>query len=129
MAIFDMSAVCRLESETGSRAFVRRFVGTYQRMLLPRVERLVDAVRDGDVAEALDAGASLRVSSVMMGATELAELSAALIEDLKTDDLPAAQGKISLLTRAALQTRAAIAEAFVESPAAVPAQEPMDSIR
>ena len=43
MTIFDPSAVRRLEVDTESPPFVRSLVDTYQRMLTPRVERLVDA--------------------------------------------------------------------------------------
>lgn len=129
MTIFDLSAVRRLEIDTESPPFVRSLVDTYQRMLTPRVERLVDAVLASDAVEALDAALSLRVSSIMIGATELGELSAAVIGDLKNDDLPSARAQALLLPPAAVRARAAIAEVFVEMTSAAAAQESTDSIR
>lgn len=129
MTIFDLSAVRRLEIDTESPPFVRSLVDTYQRMLTPRVERLVDAVLASDAVKALDAAFSLRVSSIMIGATELGELSAAVIGDLKNDDLPSARAQALLLPPAAVRARAAIAEVFVEMTSAAAAQESTDSIR
>lgn len=129
MTIFDPSAARRLEVDTESPPFVRSLVDTYQRMLTPRVERLVDAVLASDAGEALDAALSLRVSSIMIGATELGELSTAVIDDLKNNDLPSARAQALLLPPAAVRARAAIAEVFAETPAAAEAQESTDSIR
>jgi len=127
--VFDPSAVHRLEADTQSEPFVRTLVGTYQRMLAPRVDRLVDAVLTSDSEQALDAALSLRVSSIMTGATELAEIATFVVEDLRNHDLPAARSQALLLPAAALRTREAL-DRYFGAPAAEPAaQESTDSIR
>ncbi|CAN5420412.1 hypothetical protein BH09ACT12_BH09ACT12_33720 [soil metagenome] len=106
--VFDPSAVHRLEADTQSRPFVRSLVGTYQRMLMPRVDRVLDAVIASDAEAALDAALSLRVSSIMTGATELAEIATFVIDDLRNHDLPAARAQALLLPGAALRADAAL---------------------
>ncbi len=128
MTVFDPSAVRRLEVDTESKAFVTSLAETYQQMLTPRVERLVDSALASDTAVALDAALSLRVSSIMIGATELGDLSTAIIADLKNHDLPAARAQALLLPPAAVRARAAIAEYLAESSGAS-TQESTDSIR
>lgn len=108
MNVFDPSAVHRLEADTDNRPFVRTLVGTYQRMLAPRVDRLLNALVASDTDEAIDAALSLRVSSIMTGATQLAETATFVIEDLRNDDLPAARAQALLLPAAASRTREAL---------------------
>ena len=108
MNVFDPSAVHRLEADTDSRPFVRTLVGTYQRMLAPRVDRLLNALIASDTDEAIDAALSLRVSSIMTGATELAETATFVVQDLRNHDLPAARAQALLLPAAASRARAAL---------------------
>ena len=106
--VFDPSAVHRLEADTESEPFVRALVGTYQRMLSPRIERVVEAVLSSDTDEALDAALSLQVSSVMTGTVELAEIATFVVDDLRIHDLPAARSRALLLPAAAMRARAAL---------------------
>ncbi len=129
MTVFDLSAVRRLEADTESPPFVRSLVDTYQRMLTPRVERLVDAVLASDATEALDAALSLRVSSITIGAIELSDLSTAVLDDLKNNDLPSARAQALLLPPAAVRARAAIAELIADAPSEAETQASTDSIR
>lgn len=134
MTVFDPSALRRLEADTESRSFVHHLVETYQRMLTPRVERLMDALIASDAEEALDAALSLRVSSIMTGAAELAELASAVVDDLKNGDLPASRAQALLLAPAATRACKAL-EAYVDDTTPEPARAPAsgqtstDSIR
>jgi hypothetical protein len=129
--VFDPSAVHRLEADTQSEPFVRTLVGTYQRMLAPRVDRLVDAVLTSDAEQALDAALSLKVSSIMTGATELAEIATFVVDDLRNNDLPSARSQALLLPGAALRARAALDVYFgpPDRESEPVAQESTDSIR
>jgi hypothetical protein len=129
--VFDPSAVHRLEADTQSEPFVRTLVGTYQRMLAPRVDRLVDAVLASDAEQALDAALSLKVSSIMTGATELAEIATFVVDDLRNNDLPSARSQALLLPGAALRARAALDVYFgpPDRESEPVAQESTDSIR
>lgn len=127
MTVFDPSAVIRLEADTQSRTFVRTMLGTYLTMLTPRVDRIIGAVDAADSDEAMDATLSLRVSSVMTGATELAELAGVLSDELRNDDLALARAQAVLLPEAAERARDALNRHLRDS--LVPAQESTDSIR
>lgn len=135
MTVFDMSAVRRLEADTESPPFVRSLVDTYQEMLTPRVERIVEAVLSSDSEAAIDAALSLRVSSIMIGATELSDLSTAVLDDLKNNDLPSARAQALLLAPATERARERIAELFAleaseaSEASEAEAQAPTDSIR
>lgn len=129
MNAFDLSTVRRLEADTESPSFVRELVETYERMLSPRVERLVDAVLASDAEQALDAALSLRVSSIMIGTTELVDLSTAVLADLKNSDLPSARAQALLLPPAAERARTAIAEFLAGGSSAPSTQTSTDSIR
>ncbi|MAS56168.1 MAG: hypothetical protein CMJ44_16375 [Pimelobacter sp.] len=129
--VFDPSAVHRLEADTQSEPFVRTLVGTYQRMLAPRVDRLVDAVLTSDAEQALDAALSLRVSSIMTGASELAEIATFVLDDLRNQDLPSARAQALLLPAAASRAREAL-DVYFGAPEPDPepvAQASTDSIR
>lgn len=126
MTVFDPSATRRLETDTQSCAFVHSLVDTYREMLETRVERIVAALAATDVVAALDAAHSLRVSSVMTGTTELAELSAGIVDGLREDDLAAARTGGEQLPAAADRAREALDD-YLGQPAAT--QESTDSIR
>ena len=126
--VFDASAVRRLEADTQSRAFVRSLVDTYCRMLGTRVDRIVEAVAVPDPDSALDAAHSLRVSSVMTGAVELAELSSDVVDAVRAGDLSAARETADLLPDAADRAREALGSYLLDEPAPA-AQGSTDSIR
>lgn len=129
MNVFDPSALRRLESDTQSRAFVHTLVDTYQRMLGQRIERVTTNVDVGDVAAALDAALSLRVSSIMTGVTELADLATGIVEGLRADELASVREQAPLLPDAAARARLALDDYIAASSEEAVAQESSDSIR
>ncbi|WP_340538109.1 Hpt domain-containing protein [Nocardioides sp. GXZ039] len=109
MTVFDPRTLHQLADDDRARPFLLGLAETFQRMLGERVSRLVDAVRGADVEEAMDAVLSLKVSSTMIGAHELAR-TATLIEGyLRSDDLPGASSLLLVLAEVARRTDAAIA--------------------
>ncbi len=126
MTVFDRTAVRRLESDTQSPEFVHSLLTTYRRMLDERVGRIRDALDQGDVDRALDAAHSLRVSSIMTGLSETAEVASGVTEALRAGDLGSAREHGILLPAAAERASAALGDYLDED---VPAQESTDSIR
>lgn len=126
MTVFDDTAVRRLESDTQSKEFVHSLLTTYRRMLDDRVARIGDALESGDVERALDAAHSLRVSSVMTGLSEMAEVAAGVTDALRAGDLGDAREHGTLLPAAADRASAALGDYLDED---VRAQESTDSIR
>ncbi|CAN5347784.1 hypothetical protein BH11ACT8_BH11ACT8_20340 [soil metagenome] len=108
--VFDPSTLHRLIDDTDSRSFVLDLVGTYRRMLQPRIERIADRVAAVDVEDALDAARSLRGSSLMIGAFELAGLAARIERALHDLDLPAARAGVAPLSAAAARADEALSE-------------------
>ncbi|MGA8846774.1 MAG: Hpt domain-containing protein [Nocardioides sp.] len=126
MTVFDESAVRRLESDTQSVEFVHSLVSTYRRMLDDRVARILDALEQADTDRALDAAHSLRVSSIMTGLVETAEIATGVTEALRAADLGRAREHGALLPDAAVRAAAALSEYLDED---AHAQESTDSIR
>ena len=120
MTVFDPSTLLQLVDDAKARSFVLELAGTFRRMLEPRVDRVVDAVLTSDPDEAMDAVLSLKVSSTMVGARELAELASYLESDLRSGDLPAARSQALLLPAAAQRAAAAI-DAYLARGRVVPA--------
>ncbi len=108
MTVFDPSTLLQLVDDPRDRPFVHELASTFRRMLPARVGRVVSAVVASDVEEAMDAVLSLRVSSTMTGATELAELATFLEADLRHRDLPSARSQALLLPAVAQRAEAAI---------------------
>ena len=108
MTAFDPSRLYELVDDAHQRPFVLELVGTYRRMLGTRVERVVTAVVTSDVDDAMDAVLSLKVSSTMTGACELAEIASLLEADLRSDDLPSARTQTLLLPDATQRATMAI---------------------
>lgn len=73
----------------------RTFVGNYVNCLPQRVQRLQLALSTGDFEASMDAVLSLRTSSQMVGAEQLANLAKALEGRLRTE-LPAADPAVVL---------------------------------
>lgn len=126
MTVFDESAVRRLESDTQSVEFVHSLVSTYRRMLDDRVARILDALEQSDTDRALDAAHSLRVSSIMTGLVETAEIATGVTDALRAADLGSAREHGAQLPQAARRASSALAEYLDED---THAQESTDSIR
>ncbi len=117
MTAFDPTRLHELVDGAEQRPFVLELVATYRRMLPTRVDRVVDALHATDLDDALDAVLSLKVSSTMTGACELAELSARLHADLRSGDLPSARARAALLPDTAHRTEVAIDAYLAADPA------------
>ncbi|MBT8159627.1 Hpt domain-containing protein [Arthrobacter sp. GN70] len=63
-----------------------RFAATYTRMLPARVERINQALDDGDDHQAMDAVLSLKISSAMVGALQMEQHCARLEDALARTD-------------------------------------------
>lgn len=120
MTVFDPSTLHQLVDDARARSFALDLAGTFRRMLDLRVQRVVSAVVVADVDEAMDAILSLKVSSTMTGARELAELATYLEADLRAGDLPAARARVCALPDAAQRAGTAI-DAYLASTGGVPA--------
>lgn len=116
MIFFDHTSVARLADDAGSRRFALHVVGTYERMLPHRVERIVAATTSGDQEAAMDAALSLKVSSHLVGATHLAELAIGVEQCLRSHDLAGARAVAGKLPAAATSTTMALAS-FLEDAA------------
>lgn len=119
MTVFDPGTLHDLADDAAGRVFVLELAATYRRMLEHRVGRIVDAVVASDYDDAMDAVLSLKVSSTMTGARELAELAAFLEADLRTGNLPSARSQALLLPAAAHRAGCAI-DAYL-TPGSIPA--------
>ncbi|WP_323794477.1 Hpt domain-containing protein [Nocardioides sp.] len=126
MTVFDVSALRRLEGDTQSPEFVHSLVGTYRRMLDDRVTRILEALEQADSDRALDAAHSLRVSSIMTGLVEIADVATGVADALRAADLGSARKAGSSL-RAAAERAAAALTAYLDED--LHAQESTDSIR
>ena len=109
MIFFDHTRVARLADDAGSQRFALHVVATYERLLERRVERIVAAVAGGDHDAAMDAALSLKVSSHLVGAVQLAELAVGVEQSLRNNDLAGARAVAMKLPPAAASTTMAIA--------------------
>lgn len=114
MTVFDPSTLHRLLDDGSGRTFVLDLAANYRRILPQRVARLVRAVATDDVDETLEAALSLKVSSAMCGAHELAEAARVIEDDVRRGDGPAARSHASLVPAAADRASMAI-EAYLGS--------------
>ena len=97
MTVFDPSTLHRLLDDGSGRTFVLDLAANYRRILPQRVARLVRAVATDDVDETLEAALSLKVSSAMCGAHELAEAARVIEDDVRRGDVT--RGSIARLAR------------------------------
>jgi HPt (histidine-containing phosphotransfer) domain-containing protein len=108
MSALDTASLERLARDVSSWPFVITFAQKYQRLLPERVRRVVAAITEGDLDQALDAALSLRVSSAFVGALELVELSHRLEALLRTGDLVAARLRLGPIPEAAQRAECAL---------------------
>lgn len=119
MTAFDPTRLHELVDGPEQRPFVLELVATYRRMLQGRVDRVVDAVHASDLDDlddATDAVLSLKVSSTMTGACELAGLATSLHSDLRDGDVPSARARAALLPAAAHRAEVAIDDYLAADP-------------
>lgn len=109
MTVLDTAALAGLTGDAGDVEFVRGFAACYRRMLPERVRRVVAALREPDPDEARDAVLSLKVSSVTVGAIELAELGRRMDDHLRSGAIAAALEVAGALSAAAERCDLALA--------------------
>ena len=109
MTVLDEHVLDTLGESLGDDQIVRVLAEKYRALLPRRVERLTTALLDHDVDTALDAAKSLRVSSTMVGALELAQLGALMEAEIQRGSLATARGVAPALPAA--QQRADVAVA------------------
>ena len=73
-----------LREDVSDPAAHSKFVHTYMQMWPGRYRRLAEAVHGGDLEQAMDAALSLRSSSEMAGAMNLASLALAMEQAIRT---------------------------------------------
>ena len=88
---FDVTALHRLAQEVGDNSFPHVFTAKYRVLLGERLARIGRTLQSSDLAGALDAILSLKVSSTVVGTRELAALALAIETDLRGHDLAAAR--------------------------------------
>jgi hypothetical protein len=112
--LLEPSALAELDGELPGAA--RRFAGDFARLWGRRHRRLADAVAGSRTDEALDAALSLKVSSIMVGAQQLACAAARLESALRSGN-----GDLALLCQEIAEcgprTVASLLTAWPEDPA------------
>lgn len=88
---FDATVLQRLASDLEDEGFAAVFAGCYRRMLPGRLARITRSLDEGDEECALDATLSLKVSCLVVGAGQLAELASAIEGEVRRHDLEAAR--------------------------------------
>ena len=107
--VLDAEALARLSDSVEDADAAARFVERYVELLPARIARLSDALRLGDVAAALDASLSLKVTSSTAGARELQGLAVVIEGDLRGAAIPAARTHARALPAAADRASRALA--------------------
>jgi HPt (histidine-containing phosphotransfer) domain-containing protein len=124
LPLFDESALCELlTSLDGDLDAVIGFVSAFVRQWPSRLARIDDRMRAGDVDGALTAVLSLRVSSQMIGTTQLTSLSTELEHIVHEGDFVAGIDRVETLRVIGAQTLMALR---ARRPANEP--EPLDSL-
>ncbi len=90
----------QLDSPAAARAFVRDFVAVWDE----RDMRLASAISRRNQAASLDAVLSLKITSTMVGATQLVELASALERLLREGKLEEAEAALPQVHRCGLRT-------------------------
>lgn len=107
---FDAAALMRMAVDVNDRAFTSVFASRYRQMLSGRVDRINGALLAEDVAAALDATLSLKVSSATVGTCELADLAHGIEDNVRRCDVVAARTVAARLPVAAARADHALAE-------------------
>ena len=110
VATFDEAALRRMSREVDDRAFAWLFASRYRQMLIGRVARITTALQQLDVEAALDAALSLKVSSLIVGTCELADLARKVEVEVRLQDLTAARHSASQLWPAAVRADRALGD-------------------
>lgn len=90
-AVFSPSRLLRLAEDVESDAIAISYAATFLRMLPERVGRILSAVREENLPDALDAVLSLKVRAHMVGALAMERDCRLLEESLRTGDGDAAR--------------------------------------
>lgn len=106
--VLDRDALVRLGEDVQDHGFALSFAQRYRAMLSGRVERLVAALAQGDLVDAMDAVLSLKVSSITMGTRELAGLAISVEQEVRRRDVTAACSRAAHLRSAATRAESAL---------------------
>lgn len=115
-AIFDPLRLDALATDADDPRVASGFAARYRAMLTERVRRICAAVAAPagvDPKDAVDAVLSLRTSSLIVGATELVEISNAVLTSLRRGDLGGASAAAARLVPASSRIDQMLAE-FLE---------------
>lgn len=94
--VLDVSALRELAPVAeGVGDFGRHFARRYHELLPRRTSRIVAALDIGDLEAALDAVLSLKVSSLTVGARELAAVARAMEERIRVEDVAGARSLVA----------------------------------
>lgn len=104
----DATVLERLASDLEDEGFVVVFASCYSKMLPGRLARITRSLDEGDEDCALDATLSLKVSCMVVGACQLAELASAIESQVRRRDLEAARAVASQLATVADRTEHAL---------------------
>jgi hypothetical protein len=108
--VLDRQALTRLGADIQDCEFAVSFAQRYRSMLDMRVRRVLDALLDGDLVAAMDSVLSLKVSSIAVGAHELADLALAVEQHVRCRDVIAARRHAAALADAADRAETALAD-------------------
>jgi signal peptidase I len=106
--VFDASALGEVSDEPGGGEVGRRFAARYRQLLPQRITRVAEAVSVGDVDVAVDAALSLKVTSMTVGAVELADVARQLEERLRDGDVAGCRDLADRLAPAASRAHGAL---------------------
>ncbi len=107
--MLDTDVLTRLAVDVDDQAFVVGFVAKYRGLLDTRIRRITDALAAADIAAAMEAVLSLKVSSTTVGAHELAELAATLEREVRAGEMAVARLRSTALPAAAARADRALA--------------------
>lgn len=114
-AVLDTSVLRRLAANLDNAAFTADLAARYRGLLEQRVHRITVALAAADAAAAMETVLSLKVSSITVGASELAQLAADLEGDLRRDELATARLRATALPRAAARADRALAAYLLDA--------------
>ncbi|MGO4234699.1 Hpt domain-containing protein [Pseudarthrobacter sp. YAF2] len=100
LPVLDPRCVRDLGEELDSPAGAHAFLGAYLEMLPDRLAKVSNAVRGGDGDTATDRALSLKVTSTMVGALQLAALAEAMEALICRGDWAAAEPLLDVLAPA-----------------------------
>jgi len=100
LPVLDPQRVRHLGEELDSPVGAHSFLGTYLELLPDRLAAVCQAVRGGDEETAMDRALSLKVTSTMVGALQLAALAEAMEALVCRGDWGAAEPLLDVLAPA-----------------------------